>query len=315
MLLRPSLALTVSCFAVACTSTSSSTALEPELADAVVEPEAGPGADLGFEPEPEPRSKPNPEFLLDIGMDEVVASDDPASDSDGAGGTMESTEVVFATEPVEPERTPYEQAMEAGEAYTMLVMRGGPGLIGMDREELGELTVAHIHHLDAMAEDDFLLAAGATIAPRADAMLRNIGFCDSTDEDLVYTRGCGNPAAEAGVLEIEAVPFITSSNLRAVPGIERGLVNEENSERAAMQPYVIVEAPTSVAMNVVVERMQDQVVFAGDCVGGSFEGKTLMVLDCRTLAEANELMQSVESGEAEFRYHPWVAPVALAQIN
>lgn len=279
----------------------------------MVEPGANFGSEGDVQSEPEQefdaRPQPNPEFLLDIGMDVM---DDEASDGED-GGAVNAPEVSAESET--PEKPQFEQAMEAGEAFTMLVLRGGPALIGMGREELGELTVAHIDHMDEMAEDALLLAAGATIAPRADPMLRTIGFCDSTDVDVVYRRACANPAAEAGVLEVEAVPFITSFDLRAVAEIERSAEDGDGPERAAMQPYVIVEAPTSVALDVVAERMQDRVIFAGDCVGGSFEGKTLIVLDCRSIAEASEVMETVEGAESGFRFHPWVAPVALVEID
>lgn len=216
---------------------------------------------------------------------------------------------------VESTVTPYEMAIQSGEAYTMVVMRRGDGMESLSADELRELTVEHLGFMSDMMSSKMMLTAGASTAPRAEPNLRNISFFGTSNVDEVFAQMCSNPAAEAGVLTVEAIPFISDANLRTIPGVERGLSVERGTAGSGMRPYVIVQVPTSVGMTAMIDRMDDRVIFSGDCAGGSFEGSTLMVMDCQTAGEARELMAVLGEGADDCVYHPWVASTSLAGTN
>ena len=229
--------------------------------------------------------------------------------------STEPTRASAVVEAPEPPAAAYEEAVQSGEAFTLVVMRRGNALEVITPEELGLLTSQHMEFMGAMSESGYLLASGPAIAPRAESSLRSFGFVDSSQAEDVLNQVCGDPAASAGVLDVEAMPFLTKDNLRALPAMGRALAMDRSTDEPAMRPYVIAEVPTSAAMSAMVDRMGDLVVFSGDCVGGSFADATLVVMDCRTASEARELMAVLGDGSADFVYHPWVAPVALAQMN
>ncbi len=216
---------------------------------------------------------------------------------------------------VEPSMAPYDVAVRSGQAYTMVIMRRGPAQDAIDRAEMGALTQAHMDFTAELAEGDLLLASGPVVAPRAEPSMRSIGFYDSANTSDVHSRVCSDPAVEAGVLEVRSVPFICADDIRAIPGMERGSRMERGDDMIVARPYVIVEVPTSSAMDAMIQRMDEIVLFSGHCVGGGFEGSTLIAVDCRTSAEAAEFMGAMGPVADDFLYHPWVSSTSVAEMK
>lgn len=216
---------------------------------------------------------------------------------------------------VEPSMAPYDVAVRSGEAYTMVVMRRGPAQDAIDPNEMGALTQAHMDFTAQLADGDLLLASGPIVAPRAEPNMRSIGFYDSANTADVHSYVCNDPAVEAGVLEVKSVPFISSDNLRAIPGMERGQRMERGDDMVVARPYVIVEVPTSSAMDAMIQRMDEIVLFSGHCMGEGFEGSTLIAVNCRTAAEAAEMMGAMGPVADDFLYHPWVSSASVSGMK
>lgn len=215
---------------------------------------------------------------------------------------------------VAPTLSAYDAAVRDGQAYTLVVMRRGPAMDTISPAELGEVTQAHMEFTASLAEEGLLLVSGPVVPPRADRDLRSFGIVDTADVQGAYARACSDPACEAGALECEAIPFITSDDLRAVPAMERGNQLQRGSDQVIARPYVMVEVPTNPATDAMIAQMGDAVLFSGHCTRGSFEGSTLIAVDCRTAAEAQAAMESMGPDADEFIYHPWVSTQSLTGL-
>lgn len=217
---------------------------------------------------------------------------------------------------VEPEVTPYEMAMSEGCAYTMVVTRRGPTIDVMDPQEIGEVTSQHIEFTEGLSEANYLLVSGPFVGRRVDKDLRSLAIVDSTDRQTAYERMCADPATEAGALTLETFRFIASKDLRNMPSVQRTHRDTVGEGEMTLRPYVLVEGPTGEAFDAFLGDVEEIVLFHGDCMGGTFEGRTIAVLDCRTVTEADELMvgrSGLEDGAVHC--HPWVSSVALSETN
>ena len=232
--------------------------------------------------------------------------------------TRASVPVTEAEVTAAPERTTAAAPaapgyVPAGDPYTLVLMRSGDPLRVPSGEDLATLTVDHRAYMELMTDEGYVLAAGPVVPPRTDAALRAMFFVDADDPAAAYERTCADPAVEAGLFDMEAVGFVTTSNLRALAAMERaGRIDRGGN--VAMRPYVAVVAPTSAAMTAVLAQMGDAVLFHGHCTSGSLEGSTVAFLDCNTIDEARQLMAAVRGGET-FDYHAWVAPTGVAKMN
>ncbi|MEL6904140.1 MAG: hypothetical protein AAFP22_01960 [Planctomycetota bacterium] len=215
---------------------------------------------------------------------------------------------------VEPELSPYEMAVRDGHAYTMAVMRRGAATDVVSPSEMGDLTRAHIDFTQGLADTDYLLVSGPFVGERVESSLRSLAIVDSTDARGTRERFCTDPAAEAGVLEIEAFPFVATQPLRAMPSIERASRASQESGQMTLRPYVIVDATTGPEFDATLERVADLILLRGDCMGGSFESRTIAVLDCRTVSEAESLMAGSSPADG-IRIHPWVSTVSLTGME
>ena len=117
------------------------------------------------------------------------------------------------------------------------------------------------------------------------------------------------------MLRCEVVPFVCEDNLRAMPGMERGMRMERGVDQVQARPYVMVQMPTSAATNAVVELMGDAALFSGWCTGGEYEGTTFVACNARTVNEAIDMMGTIVDQPEEFVYHPWISTQALKQMN
>lgn len=214
-----------------------------------------------------------------------------------------------------PELSTYEVATQQGEAYCMVIMRRGTGVDNADLNELGEITQAHLDFNAKMIGEGKTLAWGPVVAPRAERDMRSICILDTADTSEAYARACIDPACEAGMLRCEVVPFVCEDNLRAMPGMERGMRMERGVDQVQARPYVMVQMPTSAATNAVVELMGDAALFSGWCTGGEYEGTTFVACNARTVNEAVDMMGTIVDHPEEFVYHPWVSTQALTWMN
>lgn len=217
-----------------------------------------------------------------------------------------------AAAPVGPEPSPYEIAVTEGQAFTLMVMRRGATSDVMGPREMGDLTSRHIEFTERMADSRYLLVSGPFVGNRVERDLRSMAIVDTTDTRGAFGTFCADPAAEAGVLEVEAIPFVAHDNMRAFPARERGFRASRGVDEFLARPYVICEGPASPEFRAALEQMDGVVLFSGDCRGGSFENRTLAALDCKTVSEAMDLMTVSTSLSNELRFHPWVSSVALA---
>lgn len=216
---------------------------------------------------------------------------------------------------VAPTLSAYDTAVRDGQAYTLVIMRRGPAMDTISQEEMGEITQAHMEFTASLADEGMLLVSGPAVAPRSDRSLRSFGIVDTADTQGAYARACSDPACEAGALECEAIPFISADDLRAVPAIERGEQLRRGNDQVIARPYVMVEVPTNNATDAMIVQMGDKVIFSGKCTRGTFEGSTLIAMDCRTAAEAQSMMETMGSAAEEFTYHPWVSTQSLTGLN
>lgn len=212
---------------------------------------------------------------------------------------------------VESEITAYEVAIQQDQAYSMVVMRRADDTDVASAEERGEVTRAHMDFNAAQQAEGYMLAAGPAVPPRVDSALRSIGFVDNANIADAYARACSDPACEAGMLQCEVMPFVTQDNLRALPGMERSMQSQLGSDRVAARPYIMAQVDSSSAIDAMIAKMGPVCVFSGHCTGGSFDGSTFMVLDCRTVGEAQTLMSAMGSAAEGFNYHPWISTQSL----
>ena len=117
------------------------------------------------------------------------------------------------------------------------------------------------------------------------------------------------------MLRCEVVPFVCDDNLRAMPGMERGMRMERGTDRVQARPYVMVQMPTSAATAAVVELMGNTALFSGCCTGGEYEGMTFVACDARTVSEAQDMMGTIVDHPEDFVYHSWISTQALTQMN
>lgn len=216
---------------------------------------------------------------------------------------------------VAPELTAFEMATEQGEAYCMVIMRRCAGVENVDLNELGEITQAHIDFNAKMTEEGMALVSGPVVAPRAERDMRSICILDTADTSEAYARACTDPACETGMLRCEIVPFVCDDNLRAMPGMERGMRMERGTDRIQARPYVMVQMPTSAATAAIVELMGNTALFSGCCTGGEYEGMTFVACDARTVSEAQDMMGTIVDHPEDFVYHSWISTQALTQMN
>lgn len=209
----------------------------------------------------------------------------------------------------------YDMAIQSGEAYTLSVLRAGDPSMLPKGEELSKLTREHAAFVEDLFQDSFLLTSGPLVSPRAESNLRGMFFLDSADVDAAHARACDDPATLSGVFEMESMPFVSQTDLRALPAIERGFRMQRGENNVVSRPYVIVTVETSGAADAVISQMGEVVLLTGHVTGGSFEGQTLCVLDCKTVAEAQVILSGATSVMDNFEFHPWVASTSVAEIR
>ncbi len=222
-----------------------------------------------------------------------------------------------ATVSAQPAMTAYEVASTQGQAYSLMILRASDAAASLSRADLARITTEHTAFVEQMTESGFLLSSGAMIPPRAEASLRGLYFCDSSDVESAYARACSDPATEAGAFTMEAIPFVTSADLRAVPAMDRGarlLRGDRAKNRSMTRPFIVCAAPSSAAMEAIIAQLGETAIFHGQCTGGSMEGMTLCVMNCTTPAEARNAMGLVTGSAAEFQYHPWQSSASLVEL-
>lgn len=223
-----------------------------------------------------------------------------------------SSAPTSASAPV-AQKTAYDVAIEDGHAYSIVVSRVGSMIDSLNSAERGAITAQHIEFTLEQSREDYLLASGPLVRPRAQSSLRSIAFLEDTMPGHAHDRMLDDPAVAAGALDIEAFRFICRDNLHAMPAMERSVTGDSGEFRP--RPFVIVQAPTSDDFDGAIERLGDSVLFSGDCLGGSFEGHSICVLDCLTVDEAREMMKNSGPIRDGFVYHPWVSSVALTGMK
>ncbi|MEC8494460.1 MAG: YciI family protein [Planctomycetota bacterium] len=216
---------------------------------------------------------------------------------------------------VAPELSAFDVATQQGEAYCMVIMRKGAAADHIDLNELGEITQAHLDFNAKMIEEGMLLVSGPVVAPRAERDMRSICILDTADTREAYARACTDPACETGMLRCEVLPFVCEDNLRAMPGMERGMRMERGVDQVYARPYVMVQMPSSAATDAVIELMGDAALFSGCCTGGEYEGMTFVACNARTVSDARDMMGTIVNHPEEFVYHPWISTQALKQMN
>lgn len=215
---------------------------------------------------------------------------------------------------LESEITDYDIAIQQDQAFSMIVMYRNDDTDVASAQERGRITQAHMDFNAEQKEQGYMLAAGPAVPPRADNALRSFAFVDNANTADAYARACSDPACEAGMLQCEVMPFVTQDNLRALPGMERSMQSQLGSDRVAARPYVLAQCETSAAIDAMIAKMGPVVVFSGHCTGGSCDGSTFMVIDCRTVGEARTLMSAMGPASEGFTYHPWVSNQSLRGI-
>lgn len=195
-----------------------------------------------------------------------------------------------------------------GDAVTLVLMRANTDMHAPSHDELAELTTGHGEFMQSMTSEGYVLAQGPIIPPRSSGELRSMYFVDSEDPISVYDRVCNDPAAESGLYEMEAMTFITESNIRA-------FVPMNAADAPQMRVYAAVIAPSSAAMTAMLQQMEDVVVFYGHCTSGSLEDSTLCIIDANTIDEARRIMAVVGTEAEDFQYHAWVSPVMADRMN
>ena len=214
---------------------------------------------------------------------------------------------------VKPAASPYETAVQEGHAFTMAVMRRGAVTDIITPREMGALTRKHIDFTQELADSRLLLVSGPFVGERVETSLRSVAILDSTDATATHERLCQDPATQEGVLEVETFPFIARSDVRAMPNIERATRGAQGSDVLTLRPYILMEGPTGAEFDTVTSGVEDLVLLRGDCLGGTFEGRTMVVLDCRTVSEAQSLISRGHT--LDVRLHPWVSTVALTEMR
>ena len=220
-------------------------------------------------------------------------------DSDDPGMSVEqaiATPTVRAT--YQPE----------GDAFTLVLMRVNADMHTPSHNELAELTAGHGEFMQSMTAEGYLLAQGPIVPPRSSGELRSMYFVDSEDPVSAYDRVCNDPAAESGLYEMEAMTFITGSNIRAFAPMDA-------ADAPQRRAYAAVIAPSSAAMTAMLEQMDDVVVFYGHCTSGSLEDSTLCILDASTMDEARRVMAVVGAEAEDFQYHVWVSSAMADRMN
>ncbi len=228
-----------------------------------------------------------------------------------AASCSTTSATVKSTEPV----SAYEMAVQSGNAYTLTVLRAGDTMVVPKGQALRDLTHEHEAFLKTMFDESFLLTSGPFVAPRSDTSLRGLFFMDAADPKTAQARTCEDPATKSGVFSMESMSFITNSDLRALPPLERGFRIQRGHDNVVARPFVIVTIPTSTAAKTVISQLGETCVLHGDVVSGSFKGQTLCVMDCTTIGDAQAALAKVTSMVEEFTYHPWISSTSIAELN
>ena len=209
----------------------------------------------------------------------------------------------------------YEMAVQSGNAYTLTVLRAGDALSIPKGQALRDLTHEHEAFLKELFDESFLLTSGPFVAPRSETNLRGLFFMDAADPKTAQAKTCEDPATKSGVFSMESMSFVTNSDLRALPPIERGFRIQRGHDNVVARPFVIVTIESSTAVNAVLAQLGDVDILHGDVMSGSFKGQTLCVLDCTTIGDAQAALAKVTSMVDEFTYHPWISSTSVAELN
>lgn len=210
-----------------------------------------------------------------------------------------------------------EDSGPAGTDFVYVNLMTGPNAGQLEDDALQDAMAGHFSNMARMAEEGHLLVAGPFGPPRAVPRLRGLFILDTADVEEGRKLASTDPAAQAGVFELEVYSWRSPSPLRELPRLNR----EAEEARAAAgeetfqgRPYVILTAEDGDAGLMALRPLVEggQVLFHGRFLDDG-EGAHLFCLDVESIDEARSLIP--ERSRVEFRFHPWYSTDVLEKLN
>lgn len=170
------------------------------------------------------------------------------------------------------------------------------------RAEGAELQEGHLANIGRLAEEEVLLVAGPFGDPRPDPRQRGVFIFDVETVEDIEVITATDPMIAADVLAVEAYPFHTSADLRALPAMYREAAHPTPQDSIRAYALAHCTDPDLAALQLA---DADFVILDGE-LGGERSGTALYVLDFEDVDAAKDALMALDPDrEAGWRVQPW----------
>ena len=205
-----------------------------------------------------------------------------------------------------------------GHDYVLVFLRSGDATASLTAEQRQQIMAGHLANIGRLAQAGQIVVAGPFEEGNPDPALRGLFIFNVPSVEQAEELTRTDPAVQAGVLKLEAHPFVSTADLpallaRDLAAREKRLAAGETSMGAGMRNYVIAIADDAARAGPLLDA-DPHTCIAGR-FGGDWSARGLWVLDMQDLAQGQALVAGLGDGVDAVRLYPWFGSEGIAELR